>query len=59
MLKEALLFVKPIGLSNVILIYDKGEFCICLCDKKCGGILDDEFYNQTFNEVIQRYIICS
>lgn len=27
------------------------------CDRDCGGILDDEFYSQTFDEVVQRYII--
>lgn len=57
MLKEALQFLKPIGLSNVILTCDRENPASAGVIKRCGGILDDEFYSQTFNEVIQRYII--
>lgn len=57
MLKEALQFLKPIGLANVILTCDKENPASACVIKNCGGILVDEFYSQTFSEVIQRYII--
>lgn len=57
MLKEALLFLKPIGLSNIIITCDKENPASAGVILNCGGILEDEFYSQTFNEIIQRYII--
>ena len=58
MLMEALMFLKPIGLTNIILTCGKENIASACVIKNCGGILEDEFYSNTFNEVIQRYRIC-
>jgi len=57
MLNEALVFCKTIGLNNIIVTCDKSNIASASVIKNCGGILDAEFYSDTFNEVIQRYII--
>ena len=57
MLNEALVFCKTIGLDNIIVTCDKSNIASASVIKNCGGILDAEFYSDTFKEVIQRYII--
>ena len=57
MLNEALAFCKNIGLINIIISCDKSNIASANVIKNCGGILDAEFYSDTFNEVIQRYMI--
>ena len=57
MLNEALVFCKTIGLDNIIVSCDKSNIASANVIKNCGGKLDAEFYSDTFNEVIQRYII--
>jgi len=57
MLNEALVFCKTIGLDNIIVSCDKSNIASANVIKNCGGILDAEFYSDTFNEVIQKYII--
>ncbi len=58
MLMEALMFLKPIGLTNIILTCGKENIASACVIKNCGGVLEDEFYSNTFNQVIQRYRIC-
>lgn len=59
MLSEAMKFIGPIGLSRIILTCDKENLASAGVIKKCGGILDDEFYSDVFNAVVQRYQIIS
>jgi len=57
MLKEALRFCKSIGLCDIIITCNKDNLGSVGIIKNCGGILDEEFFSEYFNEVIQRYNI--
>lgn len=57
MLKAALAFCRPIGLSEVIITCDKSNPASAGVIANCGGALEAEFFSETFGEVIQRYII--
>lgn len=57
MLKEALDFCKIIGLNDIFISCNKSNFASAGVIKNSGGILDKEFYSETFQQVIQRYII--
>lgn len=57
MLNEALMFCETIGLNNLIITCDKSNTGSAKTIRNCGGILDAEFYSDTFGEVIQRYVI--
>ncbi|MHB1150746.1 MAG: GNAT family N-acetyltransferase [Eubacteriales bacterium] len=57
MLRESLGFCKTIGLNEIIISCDKNNLASAGVIIKCGGLLDAEFYSETFNEVIQRYRI--
>lgn len=58
MVQEAIHFLKPLGLTKLILTCDKENLASAGVIKKCGGILEEEFFSEAFNEVIQRYQIC-
>ncbi|WP_426349708.1 GNAT family N-acetyltransferase [Alloiococcus sp. CFN-8] len=57
MLKEALEFCKIIGLNKVLITCDKSNMASAGVIKSCNGQLDEEFYSETFKEIIQRYVI--
>lgn len=57
MLKEAIAFCGTIGLNNIIISCDKTNQASSKVIENCGGVLDAEFYSDTFKEVILRYII--
>lgn len=57
MLSEALDFCRTIGMNNFIISCDKDNPASAGVIKNCGGVLDAEFYSDTFKEVIQRYCI--
>lgn len=57
MLQDVLNFCKPIGLKEVIISCDKSNMASAKVIQNCDGVLDAEFYSDTFKEVIQRYII--
>lgn len=57
MLREALAICKTIGLGDIIVTCDKINIASARVIKNCGGLLEAEFYSETFNEVIQRYRI--
>jgi len=57
MLREALAFCPMIGLREVIITCDKINIASAGVIKNCGGILEDEFYSETFKEIVQRYLI--
>ena len=57
MLKGALAFCGLIGLHDIIISCDKENKASAGVIKNCGGVLDDEFYSETFHVVVQRYKI--
>jgi predicted acetyltransferase len=57
MLSHALSFSNAIGLRDIVISCDKTNTASARVIQKCGGILDAEFYSDTFHEVIQRYQI--
>lgn len=57
MLGEALDFCRGIGMSGFIVSCDKSNPASAGVIKKCGGVLQAEFYSDFFGEVIQRYCI--
>jgi len=57
MLREVLEFLKPIGLTNIIITCGKENLASAGVIKNCGGVLEAEFYSDVFNQVIQRYRI--
>ena len=57
MLREAMKFCGTIGLNNFILTCDKENSASSGVIKNCGGILEEEFYSETFKAVIQKYHI--
>jgi len=57
MLRESLEFCKIIGLCDIIITCDKENIASAGMIKKCGGILEEEFYSEYFNETIQKYRI--
>ena len=57
MLTEALKVCDTVGISEVILTCDKENPASAGVIKNCGGKLESEFYSETFDETIQRYLI--
>jgi predicted acetyltransferase len=57
MLREALAFCSVIGLRDIIVSCDKENVASAGIIKKCGGILDAEFYSNFFKATVQRYHI--
>lgn len=57
MLKQALVACKVIGLDEIIVTCDKSNLASAGVIKNCGGVLDEEFYSDTYKEIVQRYII--
>lgn len=57
MLTEALKVCDTVGISEVILTCDKENSASAGVIKNCGGKLEAEFYSETFDETIQRYLI--
>lgn len=57
MLKEALNVCDVVGIKEVLLTCDKINVASANVIKNCGGELEAEFYSETFQEEIQRYVI--
>lgn len=57
MLRETIRFIKPLGLPSLILACSQENPTSAGVIRKCGGVLEEEFYSEFFNEVIQRYRI--
>ena len=57
MLRETLAFCRTIGLCDVMISCDKTNLASAGVIKNCGGILKDEFFSESFNDVIQVYKI--
>lgn len=57
MLKCGLEVCRRIGIENVIVSCDKDNAGSAGVIRNCGGVLEAEFYSETFKAVIQRYVI--
>ena len=57
MLCEAIKRCRTIGMSDFLITCDKENHASSGVIKSCGGILEAEFYSETFKETIQRYLI--
>ena len=57
MLKAALRVCDTMSISEVLLSCDRENPSSAGVIKNCGGELEAEFYSETFQETIQRYVI--
>lgn len=57
MLSDALKVCDTLGIHEVIIICDKNNAASANTIKNCGGEFDTEFYSETYEEIIQRYLI--
>ncbi len=57
MLKVALKVYDTLEINEVFITCDKSNIPSANVIKKCKGELEEEFYSETFNEVIQRYVV--
>lgn len=57
MVQEAIHFIKPLGLTKLFITCDKENLASAGVIRKCGGVLEEEFFSATFHEVLQRYQI--
>lgn len=57
MLNDALKVCRRLRIQNVLVSCDKDNIASAKTIKSCGGVLEDEFYSETFKEVLQRYVI--
>ena len=57
MVRGALDFLRQVGLNEIIITCDKDNPASAAVIKKCGGALECEFYSETFETIVQRYII--
>lgn len=57
MLKAALRVCDTMSISEVLLSCDRENPASAGVIKNCGGELEAEFYSETFQETIQRYVI--
>lgn len=59
MLNDSLRVWRRLRIRDVLVSCDKDNIASAKAIKSCGGKLEDEFYSETFEEVIQRYVIAS
>lgn len=57
MLAEGIMVCERIGIHEVLVSCDKENIASSGVIKNCGGVLKDEFYSQTYDEILQMYII--
>ena len=57
MLAEGIKVCESIGIHEVLVSCDKVNFASAGVIKNNGGMLKDEFYSQTYDEILQMYII--
>lgn len=57
MLDQALWFCRFIGFDKVLVVCDKNNVASARVIQKCGGVLENEFYSEHYDEVLQRYWI--
>ncbi len=57
MLDKGLRVCSTVGINEVLITCDKANVASAGVIKKFGGNLDAEFYSETFDEIIQRYVV--
>ena len=57
MLAEGLKVCERVGIREVLVSCDKVNVASAGVIKNCGGVLKDEFYSQTYDEMLQMYVI--
>lgn len=57
MLNDALAVCDTIGIREVLVTCDKTNPASAGVIQNCKGELEEEFYSETFGEIIQRYVI--
>lgn len=57
MLNDSLKVCRRLRIKNVLVSCDKANIASANTIKSCGGVLEDEFYSETFQEILQRYVI--
>ena len=57
MLRAALKVCDVIGIKEVLVSCDKENIASAGVIKNCGGILKHEFYSDSFDEILQMYVI--
>ena len=57
MLAEALKVYDRFGISDVLVICDKENPASAKVIQNNGGVLEAEFYSETYDETLQRYVI--
>ncbi len=57
MLAEGIKVCESIGIHEVLVSCDKENIASSGVIKNCGGVLKVEFYSQTYDEILQMYVI--
>ena len=56
-LSRALKIYDRMGIEEVLISCEKGNVASAGVIKKCGGVLRDEFFSETYNKDLQMYVI--
>lgn len=57
MLTEGIKVCERVGIREVLVSCDKVNVASAGVIKNCSGVLKDEFYSQTYDEMLQMYVI--
>ena len=57
MLRAALEFLAPLGITDVLLTCAKDNVASAKVIQNCGGVLENEIYSEMFGRITQRYWI--
>ena len=57
LLKAALEVCRTIGIKNVIIACERSNMASAGVIRNCGGVLESEFFSDSYNEILQRYMI--
>jgi len=57
MLAEGVKVCEKIGIREVLVSCDKENLASSGVIKNCGGVMKEEFYSQTYDEILQMYVI--
>ena len=59
LLKDAVAVCNRIGIQEVLVVCNKENVASAGVIKNCGGVLKDEFFSETYQEMTQMYCIDS
>ena len=57
MLREAVRVCATLGMPRVLVSCDRDNTASAGVIRSCGGVLEEEFYSDAFQEIVQRYVI--